>query len=234
SPELRDTSGKVYAIDKIEKFGLRRDFVVFSLKHPPTIKPLTVNRHPTLNQTVYTVGNALGTGVVIRKGLYTSKTPEAQSGAWQWLRFSAAASPGNSGGPLLDKKGRVIGVVLMKSPDENLNYALPIGEVLSAPEHLARINKRVSARALLTGFSVSDTFNGQIRLPLSLTGFFNHFTALLRPFAGSQLHNVEKEHSAELFPRGKGSHQLLYGSGSLSPLPGLIHRASNGIWLRSG
>src|SRR6185312_10970264 len=50
---------------------------------------------------------ALGTGVVIRDGLYTSDTPEEQDGAWKWMRFSAAASPGNSGGPLLDKDGEL-------------------------------------------------------------------------------------------------------------------------------
>jgi S1-C subfamily serine protease len=41
-------------------------------------------------------------------------TPEARYGNWKWLRFSAAASPGNSGGPLLDSKGNVIGIVLRR------------------------------------------------------------------------------------------------------------------------
>ncbi|MGH8184169.1 MAG: hypothetical protein ACREPH_10980, partial [Rhodanobacteraceae bacterium] len=72
APELRDANGKVYAIDKIEKFALRRDFVVFSLKDPPKTTPLPVDTKPALNQVVYSVGNALGTGVVIRSGLYTS------------------------------------------------------------------------------------------------------------------------------------------------------------------
>jgi hypothetical protein len=69
-------------------------------------------------------GNALGEGIIIRDGLYTSDTPEEREGRWKWIRFSAAASPGNSGGPLVDRKGRVIGVVLRKSPSENLNVAV--------------------------------------------------------------------------------------------------------------
>ena len=36
------------------------------------------------------------TGVVIRDGLYTSDTPEQQDGRWDWMRFSAAASPGKA------------------------------------------------------------------------------------------------------------------------------------------
>jgi serine protease Do len=79
---------------------------------------------------VLAVGNAFGEGVVIRDGLYTSATDEDQDGRWKWIRFSAAASPGNSGGPLLDGDGKVIGIVIGKSPNENLNYSLPIARVL--------------------------------------------------------------------------------------------------------
>ncbi|HPY53987.1 MAG TPA: hypothetical protein PK505_08365, partial [Treponemataceae bacterium] len=57
---------------------------------------------------VFSVGNALGDGIVIRNGVYTSTTYEDQNGEWKWIRFSAAASPGNSGGPLLQVKGRCL------------------------------------------------------------------------------------------------------------------------------
>src|SRR5205823_2232592 len=93
---------------------------------------LETNRTPNIDDPVMAVGNALGEGIVIRDGLYTSQTPEVQDGRWQWLRFSAAASPGNSGGPLLDGVGRVIGLIEAKSPNENLNYALPIANILDA------------------------------------------------------------------------------------------------------
>ena len=83
---------------------------------------------------MFAVGNALGEGVVIRDGVYTSDSPEEQDGKWNWLRFTAAASPGNSGGPLVDRHGQLIGVVLRKSPSENLNYALSIAQVLGAKE----------------------------------------------------------------------------------------------------
>lgn len=71
----------MYAIDKIEKFSLRKDFVVFSLvTQPQQVTALSVDTKPAVNQQVYAVGNALGTGVVIRGGLYTSNTPEEQAG----------------------------------------------------------------------------------------------------------------------------------------------------------
>jgi hypothetical protein len=51
-------------------------------------------------------------------------------------------SPGNSGGPLLDEAGHVVGIVLRKSANENLNYSLPIGIVLDAPIDKAIYDER--------------------------------------------------------------------------------------------
>ena len=233
-PELRDASGKVYAIDKIEKFALRRDFVVFSLKEPPKITPLVVDTKPGLNQVVYSVGNALGTGVVIRNGLYTSDTPEAQDGQWKWIRFSAAASPGNSGGPLLDQSGKVIGVVLMKSPNENLNYALPMREVLDAPKDLARFDKRMAYQFDVFDSTLSGTFKGDFKLPLPVSDFFAAYAKAFHPYLDSQLKALLAQQSANLFPNGDGSHQLLYSGPTMDDFPQLVTRNSDGVWGTAG
>jgi serine protease Do len=233
-PELRDAAGKVYAIDKIEKFGLSRDFVVFSLKDPPKITPLAVDTRPALNQVVYSVGNALGTGVVIRNGLYTSNTPEDQDGRWKWIRFSAAASPGNSGGPLLDQDGKVIGVVLMKSPNENLNYALPMSEVQKAPDDLARFDKRMAYQFDVFDSTLTGTFKGQFKLPLSESDFFAAYAKAFHPYLDSQLKALLDQQAATLFPDGNGSHQLLYSGPSMDDFPQLIVRNSDGVWAATG
>src|SRR5579875_1275227 len=233
-PELRDASGKVYAIDKIEKFALRRDFVVFSLKDPPKVTPLAIDAKPALNQVVYSVGNALGTGVVIRNGLYTSDTPEAQDGKWKWIRFSAAASPGNSGGPLLDQNGKVIGVVLMKSPNENLNYALPMSEVLDAPRDLARFDKRMAYQFDVFDSTITGTFKGQFKLPLSISDFFADYARAFHAYLDSQLKALLAQQSANLFPNGDGAHQLLYSGPSMDDFPQLVTRNSDGVWVANG
>jgi serine protease Do len=233
-PELRDATGKVYAIDKIEKFSLRHDFVMFSLKDPPKITPLAIDARPALNQVVYSVGNALGTGIVIRNGLYTSNTPEAQDGEWKWIRFSAAASPGNSGGPLLDQNGKVIGVVLMKSENENLNYALPIGKVLDAPDDLAHFDKRMGYQFDVFDSTLTATFKGQFKLPLSLSDFFASYERAFDPFLDAQLKALLGQQAAQLFPNGNGAHQILYGGASMDDFPQLITRNSDGVWGTDG
>jgi S1-C subfamily serine protease len=42
------------------------------------------------------------------------------------IQTDAAANPGNSGGPALDQKGRIVGI-LVSGGAENLNFAVPIG-----------------------------------------------------------------------------------------------------------
>ncbi|HET6725651.1 MAG TPA: serine protease [Gammaproteobacteria bacterium] len=231
---LRDDSGHVYAIANVEKFSLRKDFAVFSLVKPPaTSATLPIDTHPALNQAIYAVGNALGTGVVIRDGLYTSNTPEQQDGEWKWMRFSAAASPGNSGGPLLNKDGKVIGVVLMKSPNENLNYALPISQVLHAPPHLAAINRRLTYQFDLIDDTRTGTFKAQFALPRSLSDFYATFLRLRHAYEGSELKALLAQQPDAMFPNGSGSNRELHSAASLDSLPVLLVRNSTGVWRRT-
>ena len=232
-PALRDVSGKVYDIDQVFKYSESRDFVVFSLRQPPKgAKSLALGSKPALNTTVYAVGNALGEGVIIRDGTYTSDTPEELNGRWQWLRFSAAASPGNSGGPLLDERGRVIGVVLRKSPAENLNVALPITELVNAPEGEGRIGSRFPVHGLIIDASETVTVDERFDLPrplaqvytsaldISVRAMWNATTRLL-------------EHNADhLFPHGAGSERLLHTierAAFLQPM----REDPNKIWIAS-
>lgn len=230
-PAVRDAAGHVYAIDKITRYSLHEDFVEFTLKDPPKVEPLAVNTAPEMNQVVYAVGNALGTGIVIRDGLYTSQTPEDQDGRWKWLRFSAAASPGNSGGPLLDKDGKVIGVVVMKSPDENLNFALPIDLVLKAPANLGDIDVRETYQLDAIEDKHTGIFKAQFPLPKSFADFSATYQKLHNADVDQKLHDLLTEQAGTIFPNGPGSHRLLHSTSTLDPFPTLLHRDSNGEWV---
>lgn len=234
-PALRDASGHVYAIDKVEKFSLQQDFVVFTLAEKPALAAaLEVNPKPALNEVVYAVGNALGTGVVIRDGLYTSDTPEEQDGRWKWMRFSAAASPGNSGGPLLDTNGKLIGIVLMKSANENLNYALPISQILAAPDGQANVDARGGYQLDLFDARKIGTFKAQFKLPLGLAAFYREYQKHINAFSDEQIKALLAQESANLFPNGQGSARLLHQQTQLTGFPQLIMRGTTGEWALNG
>jgi WD40 repeat protein/S1-C subfamily serine protease len=45
------------------------------------------------------------------------------------IQIEASLNPGNSGGPVLDRSGRVIGVVVEGVPGRGVNFAIPVGAV---------------------------------------------------------------------------------------------------------
>jgi serine protease Do len=232
-PALRDNGGHVYAIDKVLKFSQEKDFVVFTLVAPPNDAALALDTHPVPGQVVYSVGNAYGTGVVIRDGLYTSDTPEQQDGRWKWLRFSAPASPGNSGGPLIDNDGKVMGVVLAKSPNENLNYALSIGMVKDAPD-LGEMDQRVSYQFDAFDSTLSNTLKTQFALPLKLADFFDTYARRINAYFDTQLKALLAKEPERTFPNGTGSSELLNSIPTMGDAPKMIARDRSGHWVIAG
>lgn len=127
---IRTNRGEVFALDKIYRYSSYRDIIEFDLKsYPKYVKPLVLQKQVEIGDMVYAVGNAQGEGISTRGGQVSTFTPEPVTGQWQYIRFSSPASPGNSGGPLVNSRGEVVGVFVMKNNSENLNYALPVAEI---------------------------------------------------------------------------------------------------------
>lgn len=226
---VRDAGGKVYPIDKILKFSENRDFVVFSVKGIAPGPGLALKPDYGLNRKIYAVGNALGEGVVIRDGLYTSDTAEEVAGEWKWMRFSAAASPGNSGGPLLDEDGRVVGVILRKSENENLNYALPIREVINF-----KSQAHVKLSAIYRIDITDDTHPFKAERTYKLPMDFRTLDLLLekdyRAILNQGAQGFLKQSQSRLFPNDAGSLPLLYNS-FVKAFPSMLVRGgADGVW----
>lgn len=226
---VRDAGGKVYPIDKILKFSGNRDFVVFSVKGIAPGPGLALKPDYGLNRKIYAVGNALGQGVVIRDGLYTSDTTEEVAGEWKWMRFSAPASPGNSGGPLLDEDGRVVGVILRKSENENLNYALPIREVINF-----KSQAHVKLSAIYRIDITDDTHPFKAERTYKLPMDFRTLDLLLekdyRAILNEGAQGFLKQSQSRLFPNDAGSLPLLYNS-FVKAFPSMLVRGgADGVW----
>jgi serine protease Do len=228
-PALRGADGKVYPIASIVRFSADEDYAVFTLAGAPAPAQLAVDRSPRLDEPVFTVGNALGEGIVVRSGLFTSQTPEAQDGRWQWIRFSAAASPGNSGGPLLDALGKVIGIVIAKSPDENLNYALPIGIALDAPNKALFDKRFVVTLPFMQGYTIATLKDG-FALPLTWSAFERTYQRVVVQHGDQALDQFIAAHADTLFPKGDGSDDILYSTVGPEPAVSVIIQQDNGEW----
>jgi serine protease Do len=228
-PAVREPDGSVHPISRILKYSTLRDFAVFACDACARPTALRVNREPALDTEVFAVGNALGEGIVIRDGLLTSLTPEKRYGKWKWLRFSAAASPGNSGGPLLDAQGSVIGVVQRRSQSENLNFALPIAELQDAPADVAELEGELRYWLPVLQDSASGRRERSIPLPKSLAEFAKEHNAYWDAFLDELNADLRKKHAEVLFPRGDGARQLLHENAS-SDLLSVIVQQEDKTW----
>lgn len=103
-------------------------------KNELTPLPLGDSAKLKLGQTVIAIGNALGefkntVSVGVVSGLNRNLTVEGQSFKGL-IQTDAAINRGNSGGPLLDLRGQVIGInTAMALGAENIGFAIPINQV---------------------------------------------------------------------------------------------------------
>jgi S1-C subfamily serine protease len=92
--------------------------------HPVSAAPLwqkPLRNRPRPGDELLLVGSPFGLGGTVTSGVVSAVRPKL-------IQTHAAANPGNSGGPAVDRQGNVVGV-LVTGGGENLNFAVPIRQL---------------------------------------------------------------------------------------------------------
>jgi S1-C subfamily serine protease len=109
---------------------------------PETLVPATLGGGLGIGDDVVAIGNPLGltasttSGVVSGLGRNLSRTEGGDLAGL--IQFDAAVNPGSSGGPLVDTRGQVVGIVVaLANPSDagtfiGIGFAVPIGAALGA------------------------------------------------------------------------------------------------------
>lgn len=116
------------------------DLAVLKIDAPTEqIRPLTTGRSDNLEvgQKVYAIGNPFGLDQTLTTGIVSGLGREIDSRSGEAIRgviqTDAAINPGNSGGPLLDSRGRLIGVntaILSRSGSSaGIGFAVPVNTI---------------------------------------------------------------------------------------------------------
>ena len=114
------------------------DIAVVMADHPPSvIVPAVLGGGAQVGDEAYAVGNPLGYVDSLTAGVVSGLERSAETNTGKTLhgliQFDAAVNPGNSGGPLLNRGGQVIGIVTaLANPSRNgffigIGFAVPIG-----------------------------------------------------------------------------------------------------------
>jgi serine protease Do len=97
-----------------------------------------------VGDTVLAIGNAMGEGISATQGIISTKekTIVVERRTLTVLQTDAAINQGNSGGPLVNANGEVIGIntaKLFASGVEGMGYSLPINEALAILNEILEI-----------------------------------------------------------------------------------------------
>ncbi|MCF7838043.1 MAG: trypsin-like peptidase domain-containing protein [Candidatus Marinimicrobia bacterium] len=101
---------------------------------PLPVLPLAAAEPPLLGETVIVVGNPFGLGHSVSVGVLSGINREARHGGQvlfrDILQIDAAVNPGNSGGPLVNLDGELLGIsVAFYEQGQNIGFAVPISRV---------------------------------------------------------------------------------------------------------
>ena len=128
------TTAKVVSADP------KRDVAVLSpAALPPTVVPASLGGGANVGAPVVAVGNPLGLADSVSAGVISGldRTAQTAEGTYSGLiQFDASVNPGSSGGPLLDERGLVIGIVVSivnpahEDAFAGIGFAVPIGAAL--------------------------------------------------------------------------------------------------------
>lgn len=228
---VRDRDQRIFEVDQVLACDQDRDYVRFTVKDRTFGAWLEVKASYELNQTVFTAGNALGEGLVIRKGELIGTTPEPLNGSWLFLRSSADVNSGNSGGPLLDAQGRVLGVVIARK--DNISVSLPMAEARATGQ--ARFFRRMTYGFSLFPERMDNVDQGfTFDLPKPYGDLKALAEAKSQADYARSMDELFNKHGEEIFPAGNTSLEVLFDIPT-STKPQLVFKdANNKIWSYSG
>lgn len=133
------SDGTERTVKSVKLIDSERDYALLELE-PGTYRAVPMGDSAAVREgeSVVAIGSPFGLQFTTTTGIISALRPldwekPLRSGEPAYLQFSAPISPGNSGGPLFDANGNVIGVNVFKRREgENLNFAVAINEVKRA------------------------------------------------------------------------------------------------------
>ena len=164
---VRDSQKNIYEVDTITGGSKEKDYLIFTVKGKTFNKIFKFERKYNIGDMVFSIGNALGEGIVVRDGLILGEIPEEDSGRWNELKSSASSNPGNSGGPLVTPNGKVIALVTARR--DNIVYSIPIDAILNDDRSVFLFRKKNHYYHFLLANRLRNIFETQVSLPDTYT-----------------------------------------------------------------
>ncbi|MDR1238487.1 MAG: serine protease [Treponema sp.] len=205
---VRDSQGKVFEVDQITGGSKEQDFLIFTVKGRTFSEYFRLEKNFQTGNSVYSIGNALGEGIVIRNGLVLGTVPEEESGRWNLLKSSADGNPGNSGGPLVLPDGRAVG--LITALRDNILYSVPAELILNSDRRSLSYRIKPVFGHLILSNKLNRIFETSSPLPGNYLAVQDRIIAAYKEYYDSAMTQLFEE--APEYLEGSNSAYLLNSS----------------------
>lgn len=118
--------------------SIEKDVLIIKIdesKYPEI--PVAEETNLKVGQKVYAVGSPLGFENTMSEGIISGlrELKEFEERKNKFIQITASASPGSSGGAVLNSKGELIGMIRMGVEEgENMNFAIPVSDIMLVNE----------------------------------------------------------------------------------------------------
>ncbi len=113
---------------QIMAYNLDEDMAILATDMPCEQIAEIADKMPETGETIYAVGNSAGQGMCIMEGLVADQLREIADN--DYMMISANIVGGNSGGPIFNKHGKVVGIVTLGSNEAvAMNYGIPVPRI---------------------------------------------------------------------------------------------------------
>ena len=154
------------------------DIALLQINNAPDLQPATLadSAHLMVGQRVYAIGNPFGFQGTMTRGIISAlRSVQLPTGMKieNAIQTDASVNPGNSGGPLLNSHGEVIGITTMIASNPNggaeqsagIGFAIPIATAKAVLDDFARYGRVRRPSMDAVTLEISPDIAQQIGLP---------------------------------------------------------------------
>jgi len=113
------------------------DIALLKIPSQNSFLEFTLSKDVEIGEKVIAIGNPLGLSFSVSEGIVSAKDRNGVNNIPAYIQTDAALNPGNSGGPLINTDGKVIGINNFKVQGDNLGFALQSEYIIKAVNDIA-------------------------------------------------------------------------------------------------
>jgi S1-C subfamily serine protease len=122
---------------KLIGYNQKLDIALLKITPQDSSLEFILSKDVEIGEKVIAIGNPLGLSFSVSEGIVSAKDRPGINQMPGYIQTDAALNPGNSGGPLINDDGKVVGINNFKAQGENLGFALQSEHIITTINNIA-------------------------------------------------------------------------------------------------